>query len=175
MNEFSRRRYRCVSEAASDLWRLSRRRREIRRVMKGGAIDARLRERLMLAVTEVNGCRYCAFAHARAALATGLTAADIDALAKGEMGGCPPQDVVALLYARHWAEADGRPDREARRRVLETYGETRLEHIELVLQMIRVGNLLGNTWDYMLCRLSRGRLGDAEGRRASVVLDGHLR
>jgi AhpD family alkylhydroperoxidase len=128
--------------------------------MRGAAIDAAFRERLMLAVTEVNGCRYCSYAHARAALAAGLTRADVEALARGQMEGAPPEQVPALLYARHWAETDARPDPEARRRVLETYGETTTRHIEVALRMIRVGNLTGNTADYLLYRASLGRWGD---------------
>jgi hypothetical protein len=35
--------------------------------------------------------------------------------------------------------------------------------IELVLRAIRIGNLLGNTGDYLLFRLSHGRLGRHAG------------
>ena len=34
-----------------------------------------------------------------------------------------------------------------------------VEAIELTLQMIRMGNLSGNTFDYILYRVSLGRLG----------------
>ncbi len=165
MKPFSKRRYRSLSAFVHDVRGLSRRRREIRALMRGEAIDAEFRERLMLAVTEVNGCRYCSYAHARTALTAGLTAADVDALARGELGGAPPEQIPALLYARHWAEADARPDPEVRRRVLETYGETKARDIELALHVIRVGNLMGNTSDYLLYRVSLGRWGDARPGR----------
>src|SRR5437868_14820177 len=35
----------------------------MRSYLPGQALDARTRERLILAVTEVNGCRYCAWIH----------------------------------------------------------------------------------------------------------------
>jgi len=160
MRPFSRRRYHRPSDALRDMWRVGREWRRLRTLMRGEAIDAAFRERLMLAVTEVNGCRYCSYAHARAALKAGLSEDDIAAVARGEAAGSPPDQAVALVYARHWAEADAKPDPEARQRVLETYGETKTGAIELTLRMIRVGNLLGNTWDYLLYRVSGGRVGD---------------
>jgi AhpD family alkylhydroperoxidase len=166
MKEYSRRRYRRVSDAVRDMRAVARRRGSVRALMRGKTLDPRFRERLMLAVTEVNGCRYCSYAHARSALAAGLTEAEIAALARGELDGAPPEQAVALVYARHWAEADGAPDPAARRRVVAAYGETATRDIELTLQMIRVGNLLGNTWDYLLFRASSGRRGDrSAGRR----------
>ena len=116
----------------------------------------------MLAVTEVNGCRYCAYAHARMALAAGVSRADVDALARGGLDGSPPGQVAALLYAQHWAETDAKPDPEVRLRVLETYGQAKTEAIELSMRLIRVGNLTGNTWDYLMYRVSSGRWGNAK-------------
>lgn len=164
MKAYTRRRYRRPSEMASDMWRLAQRRREVRGVMRGETLDPGFRERLMLAVTEVNGCRYCSYTHARTALTAGLGGAEIAALAKGELHGAPPEQAVALLYARHWAEADGVPEPEARQRVIEAYGPTTTRAIELALQMIRVGNLLGNTSDYLLYRASFGRWGNGPHR-----------
>jgi AhpD family alkylhydroperoxidase len=127
--------------------------------MRGEDLDPAFRERLMLVVTGVNQCRYCSYVHAREALAAGVSSEQIEALAAGAFGNSPAHEAPALLYAQHWAEANGRPDPEARRRVLERYGEQRVESIEAVLGMIRMGNLLGNTVDYVLYRVSLGRLG----------------
>jgi len=113
----------------------------------------------MLAVTQVNGCRYCAYAHARMALAAGVTKADVEALVRGSLEGCPPSQVPAVLYAQHWAESGAEPDPEVRRQLIETYGLETTESIESSLRVIRVGNLLGNTADYILYRVSRGRWG----------------
>jgi AhpD family alkylhydroperoxidase len=147
---------------AHDLRALIRERSQIKALMRGGLVDKAFQERLMLTVTEVNGCRYCAYAHARMALAAGVTQADVDALAGGNLDGSPPEQVPALLYAQHWAETDGRPDPRARERVLETYGQEKTEAMELSMRMIRVGNLAGNTWDYLMYRVSLGRWGNTE-------------
>ncbi len=64
-----------------------------------------------------------------------------------------------LLYAQHWAESDTQPDPDVRKTVLNQYGQEKLNQIELLLRMIRMGNLLGNTWDFILFKISFGHWG----------------
>ena len=128
--------------------------------MRGGLVSARFRERLMLAVTAVNQCRYCAYFHAQESLRAGLSAEEIRRLQAGSFDDAPAEELPALLYAQHWAETNGRPDPGARQHILATYGAERTAAIETVLRLIRTGNLLGNTGDWLLFRLSFGRLGN---------------
>ncbi len=114
----------------------------------------------MLAHTSVNECRWCSWAHARSALKQGIPEGEVDALLCGAVEDCPEEEAVALLYAIHFAETDGHPDTEARQAVVDEYGQERTEAIERVLATIRSGNLLGNSFDYVLFRLSGGRLGN---------------
>ncbi len=119
---FRRRYYRRLSDFRRDLGVLIQERRQIKTLRSGALIDRAFQERLMLAVTEVNGCRYCAYAHAKMALSAGLTQADVDALAGGSLERSPPEQVPALLYAQHWAETDTKPDPVVRQRIIEPYG-----------------------------------------------------
>ncbi|MFC2009044.1 hypothetical protein ACFLUT_03220 [Chloroflexota bacterium] len=41
----------------------------------------------------------------------------------------------------------------------QTYGAEKADAIHLVLRLIRMGNLMGNTWDYFLHRISFGKWG----------------
>jgi len=159
MRTYQRRTYHSLGELVADLRMLTAQRREIRGLMRGGALAPAFRERLMLVVTQVNRCRYCSYAHARAALSAGVPQEEIGALAGGAFEGSPPDEVPALLYAQHWAEAGGKPEAPVRERVLARYGEQTVKRIELALRMIRVGNLSGNTFDYLLYRISFGRWG----------------
>lgn len=154
---FKRRLYPSLSDFVADLRATMGRPRQMRAVMRGDSLDPAFRERLMLAVTAVNGCRYCSYYHARQALVVGITAEEAEALARGVMDGCPAQQLPAVLYAQHWAESDGRPESTARQRIIELYGAQTTEAIELALHTIRIGNMAGNTLDYVLCRLSWGR------------------
>ena len=154
---FSRRKYESLAQATGELRVIFQRRAEVRKAMR--LLDPAFRERLMLTVTQVNGCRYCAQAHARMALESGLSQEEIAALLSGIADACPADEMTALLYAQHWAESGGAPSAAARATLLECYGEERTAAIEMVLRMIQVGNLSGNTFDYFLYRLSGGRWG----------------
>lgn len=154
---FKRRLYPSLGDFAADLRATTGRPRQMRAVMRGANLDPAFRERLMLAVTAVNGCRYCSYYHARQALVVGITPEEAEALAAGVLDACPPEQAPAVLYAQHWAENDGRPDPAARARIVELYGSETTEAIELVLHTIRMGNMAGNTFDYVLYRLSFGR------------------
>jgi len=114
----------------------------------------------MLVVTEVNGCRYCSYYHASSALAVGVTQQELVELLKGAIpAGTPPEELPALVYAQHWAETGTSPDSKAVRRLMVTYGQQKVNAIHIILRMIRLGNLLGNTGDYILYRLTFGMLG----------------
>jgi AhpD family alkylhydroperoxidase len=159
MTNFNRRIYGSMGEFLTDFRRIMARRKEIRTLMSEEALQPAFRERMMLAVTAVYGCRYCSFAHAREALSRGVSQEEIEALGESFFEGSPPEEIPALLYAQHWAEANGEPDAAARDQVVARYGEQVVEAMELALRMIRMGNLSGNTWDYFLHRISFGRWG----------------
>jgi AhpD family alkylhydroperoxidase len=118
------------------------------------------RERLMLVVTEVNGCRYCSYGHSLAALHAGVPPEQIAELSAGLIpSAAPVEELPALLYARHWAECNAHPDPQETTRLMEIYGTEKAEAILALLRMIRIGNLLGNQGDYILFKLSFGRMG----------------
>ena len=154
--KFTKRTY-GVREFFVDISFLTKNVRNVRRVMREKRIPNAFRERLMLAVTSVYGCRYCCWAHTREALRSGVEQAEIVRLLAGSVDKCPEEESVALLYAQHWADSDASPEPEAVARLEEAYGAEKAEAINLILRMIRVGNLWGNTWDRFLHRLSFGR------------------
>jgi AhpD family alkylhydroperoxidase len=156
---FRRRIYHGLADLRADFRYISGRRNLLRRAMRG-LISPAFRERLMMVVTEVNGCRYCSYYHAREALKSGISSAELhDFLAGHIPAETLPDEYVALIYAEHWAETDADPDPEAVQKLIETYGEEKAAAIDMLLRMIRAGNLLGNTADYLLYRLSFGLMG----------------
>jgi AhpD family alkylhydroperoxidase len=159
MKPFSRRLYASFGEFWADVHYVFGQRAYIRPAMRQW-ISPQFRERLMLMVTQVNGCRYCSYFHARQALRAGISAGELESLLVGALPGeAPAGEHPALLYAQHWAEANARPDPEIVQRVTDFYGIEKTRAIHIVLHMIRMGNLLGNLGDYLLYRLSFGRLG----------------
>ena len=114
----------------------------------------------MLAVTEVNPCRYCRAFHVGQAKQAGIPIEEIAVYLTGTIPDeVPEEQKLAVCYARHWAETDNHPEPDYIDQVKETYGEDGFQAINMVLRMIRMGNLLGNTWDYILFKVSFGKLG----------------
>jgi AhpD family alkylhydroperoxidase len=129
---------------------------ELREARGARRVSPIFAERIMLAVTAVNGCRYCSYAHTRMALRTGVPAEDIESIAEGELGRLPPEEAVALVFAQHYAETGGKPDAEAVQRLVDAYGPDAARDILANARMIQVANLIGNTVDALLSRL-RGK------------------
>jgi len=113
-----------------------------------------------MAVTEVNGCRYCSYYHSKLALKAGISQQELDSLLSGELKNCP-EEVLALVYAQHWTEKKGEPDREMIDKVKNEYGADKFATINLAVKMIKFGNLSGSRFDYFLHKLSFGLLGQS--------------
>ena len=125
----------------------------LRAAMRGGRVSKPFAEKIMLAVTQVNGCRWCHYAHARIALTAGVSAAELRSLMALALGDFPQEEAVALAFAQHYAESADRPDPAAWRRVVDAYGAPTAADILTLIRMITIGNLLGNTFDAFLSRL----------------------
>src|SRR4051794_19790159 len=98
----------------------------------GAPIDPRTREQIILAVTEVNGCRYCAWIHGSWQDFLG------DALHRAEA------EQVLLAYAMACAEA-GRP--LPTDDLLTVLPPEAVRGVRATVAQIEVANLVGNTVD----------------------------
>jgi alkylhydroperoxidase family enzyme len=110
------------------------------------AIDARTRQRVILAVTEVNGCRYCAWIHGSWR----------DFLGEGDGDELAAEDAL-LGYARACAEA-GRPvDPGPLEHVLTPDA---IRAVRATVAQVEVSNLVGNTVDGLVARFQGRRPAD---------------
>ncbi len=127
---------------------------DLRAAARSGRVSKAFAEKIMLAVTQVNGCRYCNYGHTRAALKVGVTKEELRHLVQGQFDRLPEDEIIAILFAQHYAEQGGKPDEEAWQRLVETYGPETARDIMAYIRMIMFGNLLGNTFDAFLSRLA---------------------
>jgi AhpD family alkylhydroperoxidase len=160
VTKFRKRFYTSIREFATDIMYLARNVRWFNSGNLNKAISPAFRERLMLAVTAVYGCRYCSYFHAKRGLKSGINSDEAAALLAGNLEACPSEEALALLYAQHWAESNANPDRESIEGLERMYGAEKTKAINLALRMVRVGNLAGNLWDYVLYKISRGKWGN---------------
>jgi AhpD family alkylhydroperoxidase len=119
-------------------------------------------EKIMLAVTQVNGCRYCSYAHTRMALQAGVSEPELRDLLRGEFSHIPEHELIAVLFAQHYAEQGDRYEAAAWQRLQETYGREAACDILTHIRVITFANLYGNTFDALLERL---KLRPAPGSR----------
>lgn len=157
--KFRKRLYNSPKELLIDFWFPFKNRKMLKEIKSRGLLSPSFQERLILAVTAVNDCRYCSYFHAGQALKSGISREEVDLLLSSTTDTCPDGEKLAVIYAQHWAETDAHPDPEAFKRLLETYGVEKTEAIHLILRMIRIGNLLGNSFDFLLYRISFGKWG----------------
>lgn len=110
-------------------------------------------EKIMTVTTAVNGCVYCAWFHAKQALKCGISENEVNNLLDLQFKThADPDEMMALLFAQHYAETNRNPDPEMTQNLLEAYGEEKANHILLIIRMINFGNLYGNTWDAVISR-----------------------
>lgn len=100
-------------------------------------------ERIMLAVTEVNGCEVCSYGHTKIALEQGMREEEIKELLSGETDSIPNDELTAIMFAQHYADTKGNPSKESWNRVVETYGEEKALGILGATRMIMIGNSYG--------------------------------
>lgn len=105
--------------------------------------DRQFTERIMLTVTEVNGCELCSNAHARLALQAGLSHAEIRALLGGTSDGAPDHQLPALAFAQHYADTRGHPDPRAWQDLIDTYGEHEALGALAAVRLMMWGNAAG--------------------------------
>ena len=126
---------------------------DMRTGKKEGLVSAEFSERIMLAVTEVNGCRYCSYFHTQVALKAGLNADEIEDTLSGDFGNAPAEELPALLFAQHYADRAGQPDPETLAKLMDTYGQARGRAIIANIRGIMIGNASGNAFDALRFRL----------------------
>ncbi len=169
-SQFTRRFYKRPRAFFQDFRHVFRQRNFIRKTMRE-LISHDFRERLMMVVTEVNGCRYCRDFHLKESLKSGVSEEELAELLEGRIPEDTPSDeYLALAYAQNWAENNAIPDPEIWKNLVANYGQEKADAIQLVLEMIWMGNLSGNLADYIIFKLSFGRHGLVENEERFSIM-----
>lgn len=110
---------------------------------KKGELSKEFIERIMLAVTEVNGCEICSYAHTKMALEAGMSVEEIENMLAGLSSGVPSLELQAIMFAQHYADSRGNPSKEAWERIVEVYGRSLALGILGTIRAIMIGNAYG--------------------------------
>ncbi|MFU2192150.1 MAG: carboxymuconolactone decarboxylase family protein [Methanobacterium sp.] len=123
------------------------------RAKKNKSLSPKFIERLMLAVTEVNDCALCSYAHTKRALESGMSNEEIQNMLSGVMEDVPSDELEAVIFAQHYADTRGNPTRESWERIIEIYGESKAKGILGSIRTIMIGNTYGIPWSSFFNRL----------------------
>ena len=133
---------------------------DLRQARRSGAVTEALQERVMLAVTAVNRCAMCSYAHAGMALKAGLSDAEIQSFAAGDFPDVPEEHGRAVLFGQYYAERRGKPEESVWRELVAACGPEQALGILAAARMIMLGNAIGIVFGSLSGRLRR-RGGDS--------------
>ncbi len=132
-------------------------------------------ERIMLAVTEVNGCPACAYQHAGMALRAGLDSDEIRQMLSGEYDGAPDGELPAIMFAQHYADAHGNPDQTAWAAIEKEYGPNLARGILGAVRVMMWGNVIGIAYSGLQARIAGEPLrGSSTPRDIAMMVFGLL-
>lgn len=116
---------------------------------KKNGMNFKFKERIMLAVTEVNGCQMCSYVHTKLALSAGLSMDDIQELLSGELVGVPKEESLGVLFAKDYAFNKEKVDADFYQKLVDTYDVRKARAILGVVEMITMTNAMGLGLGYL--------------------------
>lgn len=136
---------------------LAGRHRDLAAIWRGGRLDPRLREEVMLAVAEANACRWCTLAHRRWALSEGATDEELAAIEGHDPAQFDRRTWAAIAWAQSRTRTDLGPVADGLEAELARYYDRdERADLDLVTRVMGLANRSANTFDALLARL-RGR------------------
>lgn len=163
--EFGRKLY-SVKEIYWIFYRGMRTMRYMSKSKKKNELNQELIERIMLAVTEVNGCEVCSYAHTRMALESGMSNEEIQNMLSGIITDIPSKELPAVMFAQHYVDVRGNPSEDAWNRLVEVYGLSKAQGILGAVRIIMIGNAYGIPWSSLFNRFK----GKAD-KRSSILYE----
>ncbi len=121
-------------------------------------ISRKFIERIMLAVTEVNGCEICAYSHTKMALESGMKKDEIIKLLDGNNTETPQDEIQAILFAQHYADTRGNPTKKSWNRIVEIYKKDKSLIILSTIRLIMIGNIFGIPLSAVIRRIKRKKV-----------------
>jgi AhpD family alkylhydroperoxidase len=138
--------FRSGREALQDAGALLRCLASLGRVYLRRTLDRAVREKVMVAVSDVNACAGCTAIHQRWALRTGVTATELEAIGLGELTRLDNRSRTAVIYATALAEGRFRTpvDHEVLMAVRGELTSTEISAVEAIARLIAFANLTTN-------------------------------
>lgn len=125
------------------------------RARKTGLLSYQFMERIMLAVTEVNGCDICSYAHTKMALDAGMSSEEIKKMLNGVLEDVPEEEIQGVLFAQHYASMRGTASLKTWKQLLTIYDKKQAKSILAASRVMMLGNTYGIAWSSFTKRFKR--------------------
>ena len=132
---------------------LQTQRKSMKQIFREQIITKDFIERIMLTSSAVNGCVYCQWGHVGMAKQVGLSEEEISMLFNYNFTNVPSHEKPALLFTYEYVRTKYHPHSDIVKYFKENYSVTEQKAIIAVINMILMGNLLGNTVSAFISRL----------------------
>ncbi|NLZ70934.1 MAG: carboxymuconolactone decarboxylase family protein [Clostridiaceae bacterium] len=119
---------------------------------KKNLISPQFKERIMLAVTEVNGCEACSYAHTKFALEEGMAIGEINAILSGDTKTIPENELIGIFFAQYYTDNNGKGSQKSWQGLIDKYGEEKAMIILAMIRMMTVGNIYGMAYGALIDR-----------------------
>jgi AhpD family alkylhydroperoxidase len=146
-----------VTEHVRNSWKAGRSFVFLKVNKKKKIMNKKFKEALMLAVTQVNGCKLCSYVHTKVALSAGCTESQIRELLEGETANVQKEHLEAVLFAQHFADENENPSAELYFKIEKLYGVDQSQAIVAVLYIITMTNAMGISMDAFWNRIKFNR------------------
>ncbi|MBX7158857.1 MAG: carboxymuconolactone decarboxylase family protein [Acidimicrobiia bacterium] len=128
-----------------------------------------MRERIMLSVSQVNGCKYCCYVHTHWAQLEGASDEELARLDGLDPDSFDRDEWLAMSYAVSLAEGDfTHMGSELADEIERRSGSQRRDDVETIARVMTFANLMANTLDAFIGRLKGAP--DPDGRVLDEVL-----
>ncbi|RVU54988.1 carboxymuconolactone decarboxylase family protein [Anaerosphaera multitolerans] len=154
-NTFGRRLY-SLGKAYRNLYYGIRAMPKLKKFISSGLLTEKFKERIMLAVTEVNGCFMCSYAHTEMALESGLSKGEIDNILNSVLGDVPKDEQEGILFSQYYANNRGAVSLTAWEKIINDYGKDKALGILSAIQVIMMGNTFGIPLGSLIARFKKG-------------------
>ena len=140
---------------------------DLKKLRKSGVLTEKMQERVMLAVTSVNKCSMCSYAHTEAALKAGLDDSEIKSFVESDFPNVPEEESKAVMFGQYYAEKRGKIDKDVYDELVSSYGKELSKGILASARIIMLGNAMGIVFGSVSGRI-HGRGGDS---RSSILYE----
>jgi len=145
---------------------------DIKKSKKKNLVSYDFRERIMLAVTEVNGCPMCSYYHIKESMNANISKEEIKELLNGQENAIPTSQMKGILFAKYYADNKGVVEKDMWQKLVEEYGSEKAKAVLGFIRMIMVGNVSGIALGALGGRFKNKRVKNSQLKNELIIVIG---